>query len=70
MTDQSFRGREEVIEADAKTDLLDYFVGVFRVDIVFDSLGCIFAKVFWGDLDKVRNLGLLKIRISWEKASG
>ena len=65
MTDQSFRRGKEVVEADAKTNLLDDFVGVFGIDIVFNSLGGIFAKVFWGDLDKVHDLGLWDIRI-WE----
>ena len=59
MADQSFRSIEEIVETDAETDLLNDFVCIFGVDVVFNGLSCIFAKVFWGDLDKVRNLGLL-----------
>ena len=58
MTDQSFRCREEIVEADAKTDLLDHFVGVLGVDVVLDSLSSIFAKVFWGNLNQICDLGL------------
>jgi len=57
VTDQTFRGIKKIIEADAKTNLLDDFVCVFGIDIVFNSLSCIFAKVFWGNLDEVRDLG-------------
>jgi hypothetical protein len=68
MADQTFRGRKEIIKADTKSNLLDYFVGVLRIDVIFDRLSSIFSKVLRGDLDKVRDLGLENIRI--ESRSG
>jgi hypothetical protein len=62
VTNQTFRGIKKIVEADAKTNLLDNFVRVFCIDIVFNGLSCIFAEVFWSDLDKVRNLGLRNVR--------
>jgi hypothetical protein len=32
---------------------VDYFVGVFGIDVVFDCLGAAFFKVLWRDLDQV-----------------
>ena len=58
MSDQSLRCREQVIETDAETNLLDHFVGVFGVDVVFYCLLCFFVKVFWVDLDQVRDFCL------------
>jgi hypothetical protein len=63
MADQTFRGREEIIKADAKSDLLNDFIGVLRIDVIFDRLSSIFSKVLRGDLDKVRDLGLENIRV-------
>jgi hypothetical protein len=62
MADQAFRCRKEIIKADAESNLLDYFVGVLRIDVVFNRLSSIFSEIFWGDLDKVRDLGLGNIR--------
>ena len=62
MTDQAFRGIKKIVEADAKTNLLDNFVRIFCIDVVFNGLSCIFVEVFWGDLDKVRDLGLRNVR--------
>lgn len=59
MTDQSFGRGKEIVETDAKTNLLDYFVGILGINVVFNSLSSIFAKVFWCNLDKIRNFGLL-----------
>ncbi len=35
MTDKSFGREQEVVKADAKSNLLDYFVCIFGVDVVF-----------------------------------
>jgi hypothetical protein len=58
VTNQSFRCRKEVVEAYAKTNLLDDFVGILGIDVVLNSLSSIFTKIFWGDLNKVGDLGL------------
>lgn len=63
MTNQAFRRRKEVIEADTKTNLLNDFIRVFGIDIIFNGLSRIFTKILWGDLDKVRDLGLRNVRI-------
>lgn len=51
MTDQSFGRGQEIVEADAETNLLDHLVRIFCVDVVFYCLSRVFAKVFWYDLD-------------------
>jgi hypothetical protein len=51
MSNQSFGSRQQVIQTDAETDLLDYFVGVFGVDVVLYCLACFFVEVFRVDLD-------------------
>lgn len=51
MTDQSFGRGQEIVEADAETNLLDHLVGIFCVDVVFYCLAWVFAKIFWYDLD-------------------
>jgi len=59
MTDQSFRGREKVVETDTQTNLLDYFVGIFGIDVIFNSLSSTFSTVCWSDLYKVCDFGLV-----------
>ncbi len=51
MTNEPFRCREQVVETDTKADLLDHFVGVFGVDVVFYGLRGVFVEVFRDDLD-------------------
>lgn len=58
VTDESFRSRQQVIETDTQSNLLDDFVGVFCVDVVFYGKSSIFLKVLWDDLDQVRDFGL------------
>lgn len=58
MADESFRCRQEVVEADTESDLLDDLVGIFGIEVVFYCLSWVFAKVFWHNLDQVRNLCL------------
>lgn len=50
---ESFRGGNEGVEADAEADFVDYFVGVFGVDEVFDCADAGFCEVFGRDLDYV-----------------
>lgn len=41
------------METDAEADFVDYFVGVFGVDEVFDGAVAGFSEVFGRDLDYV-----------------
>jgi hypothetical protein len=70
MSDESFGSREQVVEADAEADLLDHFVGILGVNVVFYCLACFFVEVFWMDLDKVCNLGLSLCQIPDEELTG
>lgn len=60
MANQAFRGRQKIIETDTETNLLDDFVGIFGIDVVFNGLGSVFAEIFWDDLDKVRDFCLYR----------
>jgi hypothetical protein len=62
VADQAVRGLKEIVEADAETYALDYFVGVFGVDIVFDALEIAFLEIVGLDLDKVCDFGLVRVR--------
>ena len=70
MSNKPFGCGEQVVEADTKANLLDDFVGVFGVDVVFYCLACFFVEVFWMDLDKVCNLGLSLCQIPDEELTG
>lgn len=50
---EAFGGTEDVPEADAKSDSLDYFVGVFCVYVVFEGVFGGFAEVPGVNLDYV-----------------
>lgn len=63
MSNQPFRGRQQVIKTDTETDLLDDFVGILGIDVVFNGLGGIFVEIFWDNLDKVRDFGLKKCQL-------
>ena len=58
MSDQTFRCKEQIVETDTEADLLDDFVGVFGVDVVFNGLCGWLVEVFWFDLHKIRNFSL------------
>ena len=60
MSNQSFRRRQEVIETDTETDLLDDLVGIFGINVVFNSLSSIFVEIFRDNLDQVGNFGLAR----------
>jgi hypothetical protein len=47
------RGAEKVPEADAETDILDDFVGIFLVDIVLQCMSARFAKFVRSNLNHV-----------------
>jgi hypothetical protein len=51
MANQSFGCGKEIVETYAETYLLNDFVCVFSVYVVFDCLRCIFSEVLRGDLD-------------------
>lgn len=59
MTDEAFGGAEEVVEADAQADFLNHFVGVFFVDVVFESCGAAFDEVGRLDFNHVGDGGLM-----------
>jgi hypothetical protein len=56
------RGTEEVPEADAETDILDHLVGIFFVNIVFESMSTWFAEFIRRNLNHVGYCGL---RCKW-----
>ena len=64
MPDQPFGCREQVIETDAETNLLNDLVCVFGIDVVFYRLSRFFVEVFRVYLDKVRDRGLESVRYS------
>ena len=63
MTNQAFGGRKKVEKADTKTNLLNDFIRVFGINVIFNGLSRVFTKILWGDLDKVCDLGLRNVRI-------
>lgn len=65
MANETIRGFQNIIDADAKADLLNHFVGIFCVDIVYYTLRTGFLKIFGRDLDQIGD-GSLKVRISTE----
>lgn len=44
IADQSIRSGENIIETNAKTDLLNNPIGVFGVDVILD---CLETRLFW-----------------------
>lgn len=61
MTDEPVGGRENIVQTDAEADLLDDFVGVLEVDVVFDGYLGVLVEVFGFDLDQVRDFGLKEL---------
>lgn len=51
MTNQSFWGHKQVIETDTKTDLMNYFICIFGIYIIFYCLWGVFTKIFRDYLD-------------------
>lgn len=58
MTNQPFRCGEKVIEANTKSNLLDDLVCIFWVEVIMNSLWCLFVEIFWRDLDEISDLCL------------
>ena len=58
MPDKAFRRVDEVIETDAKTDLLNDLVGIFGVNVVFNSLDAGLLEVLGCDLHQIRDFSL------------
>ena len=61
MADETIGSGEDVVKADAKTNLLNHLVGIFLIDAFFDTVCAWFFKVFRGNLDQVCDSGLMKI---------
>ena len=49
---------KKVVETDAKTDFLNYFVGIFCVDVVFNSLNTGLLEILGRDLHQIGNFSL------------
>lgn len=54
VADEAFGAGDERVEADAETDFVQHFVGVFGVDPVFDGAGAGQAEAGGRELDDVR----------------
>lgn len=53
MTDQALGCPGEVIETDAKANLLDDLIGILGVDVVLDGLHALLVEVLGSDLDQI-----------------
>lgn len=60
MANQSFRGREEIIEADTETNLLDDFVCIFGVEVVVNGINGILSEILRRDLNQICYLCLFR----------
>lgn len=58
MANETLRCPGEIVETDAEANLLNHFVGIFGIDVVFNSLHALLVEVLGGDLDQIRNFCL------------
>lgn len=63
VADETLGRGEDVVETEAQAGLVDYFVAVFGVDVVFDCLRAALFEVLRADLDQVRYCDLFSCRL-------